>query len=423
MKSENFVEVLAPLLSLCLTDEENKKIRTFLNKPYDSFECQVPECGGLHRNSCIVNCTRGFLRSFVVGFGVKYTANTIPLLIKKFRFFSFKKHLSKDSLGFALFLSVFLSSYRGLYCILRRKNLTWPVSSFFAGSIASLALLIDKNKSRRTLLSLYVLTRALEYLCKYIFRNFKSKWTKIAAPTLMMLSSSQILFSFIVYPNTLAKSYYKFILGQSNVRKRLNPTEIVAYVDFLQNSVKTSSEILCDSMHPNISCKNHFVTSFETSMRQSFLMYAPLHLIMMLISKRFNVKSWLMQTARSCVFLSGYISTAWGALCVLRMIFKKEHLWFYMVNGLCSGAWSLLEPPYRRLELAMYCLPRALEAFWKCLILMQILPKKSILTSKKYGEPLYFALSTGILMCIYETHPEVMSKTYVNFMERFFGIN
>jgi len=36
------------------------------------------------------------------------------------------------------------------------------------------------------------------------------------------------------------------------------------------------------------------------------------------------------------------------------------------VNGILGGLAVLLETPSRRMELALYCLPRAIESFWKC---------------------------------------------------------
>lgn len=38
----------------------------------------------------------------------------------------------------------------------------------------------------------------------------------------------------------------------------------------------------------------------------------------------------------------------------------------YFVNGGLAGLTVLIEIPARRLELALYCLPRAIESFWRC---------------------------------------------------------
>src|SRR5262249_54864291 len=38
----------------------------------------------------------------------------------------------------------------------------------------------------------------------------------------------------------------------------------------------------------------------------------------------------------------------------------------YFANGIVAGSMVMIEVPGRRLELGLYCLPRALESFWNC---------------------------------------------------------
>jgi hypothetical protein len=77
----------------------------------------------------------------------------------------------------------------------------------------------------------------------------------------------------------------------------------------------------------------------------------------------------------------------------------------------------LIEQPGRRLELGMYCLPRAIESLWNQLVArkyVRVLP---------FGEAICFSLSTGALMTLYQTDPGSIHFGYRNFMFRFFGIN
>ena len=40
----------------------------------------------------------------------------------------------------------------------------------------------------------------------------------------------------------------------------------------------------------------------------------------------------------------------------------------YVVNGLVAGSMVLIEVPGRRLELGLYCLPRAVESLWNAYV-------------------------------------------------------
>jgi hypothetical protein len=67
----------------------------------------------------------------------------------------------------------------------------------------------------------------------------------------------------------------------------------------------------------------------------------------------------------------------------------------YMVNGLISGSMVLLEAPNRRLELALYVAPRALESMWK------ILEKYGYLRSVHNGEVILFSIGTAVCMTLF----------------------
>lgn len=69
-----------------------------------------------------------------------------------------------------------------------------------------------------------------------------------------------------------------------------------------------------------------------------------------------------------------------------------------MINGFLSGCTVIIEQPHnRRVELALYCLPRALEAVWNMAI------QDGYVGNVKYGEILLFSLSVGYLMKVYQS--------------------
>ncbi|KAJ3085350.1 hypothetical protein HDU96_005472 [Phlyctochytrium bullatum] len=122
-------------------------------------------------------------------------------------------------------------------------------------------------------------------------------------------------------------------------------------------------------------------------------------------------------TLRSVLFLTAYVTASWCAPCYLRRAVGKDQIWMYYVNGLLAGAMVLIEAPGRRLELGMYCLPRALESLWNCGVTWgwwHHIPS---------GEGIYFCLATGVLMTLYQKDPASIHDGYRKVMYRFFGIN
>ena len=93
-----------------------------------------------------------------------------------------------------------------------------------------------------------------------------------------------------------------------------------------------------------------------------------------------GLKHFIKSTLRSSLFLTCYwyltsfflildmpcySTMAWAAPCTFRNMCNRDRRWMYLANGLLSGACVLLEAPSRRLEIALYVLPRALESLWK----------------------------------------------------------
>jgi hypothetical protein len=89
-----------------------------------------------------------------------------------------------------------------------------------------------------------------------------------------------------------------------------------------------------------------------------------------------------------------------------------------MLNGFLSGSTVIIEqPPSRRTELAMYCLPRALESFWNLMV------KKGYAVSIPNGEVLMFALAMGFTMTVYQHERDTVPTHFEGLLDRFFGLN
>jgi hypothetical protein len=69
-------------------------------------------------------------------------------------------------------MASFISSYKGILCFLRyTREKNDVLNSFVAGSFALLSILLDNNKSRRTMIALYLSTRTFHFIARWLWRH------------------------------------------------------------------------------------------------------------------------------------------------------------------------------------------------------------------------------------------------------------
>ncbi|KAI8061123.1 hypothetical protein BC940DRAFT_245482 [Gongronella butleri] len=260
---ENFIESLAQIVSKLLTDKETeavlRSIRSFQERlkrlssqnlsrlNLEMSQAPVSHFCKHEGKTCTQNCTRGFIKAYTVAFGLKYLLGVVPLLVSG-------KVFKKPSTLKRLAGSTFLSSYKGILCLMRRMRGTVDeqsdrLNSFVAGAVAGLSLVIDPDRRRRQSIMLYLLTRSLQFsgawaMAKWakdrqrkrrlVYDKLKEDnnttvsrlndtWEDRAAKLLerhggvlvMMLANMQIIYSFLFHPETLPKSYHSFLLQHS----------------------------------------------------------------------------------------------------------------------------------------------------------------------------------------------------------------
>ncbi|KAI8902728.1 hypothetical protein BC833DRAFT_654540 [Globomyces pollinis-pini] len=284
----------------------------------------------------------------------------------------------------------------------------------------------------------------------------------------MMLASSQILNAYACEPQFLNKSYLSFLITHGGVR-HLEPKKSRSYLNLIGYVVAASSAsgkskftgpvsttidfastipvelpvdkvlefqdkykntphefVMCAIQHPyHTFCTIGVFYAFWGEWWRALKLYGPLNLIMTVVFKGKkllkdplkSVKQYTKSTLRSVLFLTCYVTAAWCTPCLFRNMRGKDENWMYYVNGLISGAMVLIEQPGRRLELGMYCLPRAIECLWNSLSVKGYVPLIPA------GEAIYFSLSTGVLMTLYQNDPGSIHEGYRKFMYRFFGVN
>lgn len=133
-----------------------------------------------------------------------------------------------------------------------------------------------------------------------------------------------------------------------------------------------------------------------------------------------------------------YVASAFATPCAVRPVIQKERTWIYLIPGLVAGAMTAIEVPSRQLgkypmmvkgsakaieclqwflELGLYCLPRAMESWWKLLV------KSGYVRNIPNGDVGLFMLAMGTLMTMYQNDKDTISSHYLNVMTRFFGHN
>lgn len=132
------------------------------------------------------------------------------------------------------------------------------LNAFVAGAVAGLTLTLDRNKSRRIALTLYLLTRSLQFASSYGMkkwaehREIKNAETRLAlrdevessgkkhilvtgtawddimakvlsssaASAIMSLTAAVNLYAVVIEPDALPKSYYNFLMQHSGIPQK-----------------------------------------------------------------------------------------------------------------------------------------------------------------------------------------------------------
>lgn len=146
-----------------------------------------------HKNVCSLNAIRGFIKTFVTAYAVKY-GSCFPLmycliLFPRFLGLGFLPALlmgklfkqpnllyklgGKDTIRFALFMASFTTTFKAALCSMRRlRNKTDWLNSFVAGFAAGSTIYLDSNHSRRIMIALYLTTRSAHFMSRYLWRHY-----------------------------------------------------------------------------------------------------------------------------------------------------------------------------------------------------------------------------------------------------------
>ncbi|KAJ8517741.1 hypothetical protein ONZ45_g5091 [Pleurotus djamor] len=303
--------------------------------------------------------------------------------------------------------------------IIRKKTRRWHAA--LAGAVAGALAIACERKDRRDVIAQQMFVRGLQGS----YNAFTSKHNihiPHGAVLVFSFACGQILYAWLLRPDTLPRSYSSWISQASKVPQpavRINRSTVrdgtinIADIDAVlakDNVTPSNATVLrrmrdlailsppiygprhgsCAAVHPALdSCLDVPIDRFWEVFKWMFPIYGALHLIPSVLFKRkeFFKKPLNMLlkaalgTTRSSAFLGVFVIIYQSVFCykhylydrltspknspalqrIIDLLISKPSFW---VPGFLCGLSLFVEAPRRRTELAMYVLPKGLESAW-----------------------------------------------------------
>ncbi|XP_062165245.1 uncharacterized protein LOC133871827 [Alnus glutinosa] len=417
-----------------------------------------PPCDHAAETSCVANAIGNLCQSFLLSYGVRVGIGILLRAFKLARRQSYSSLLDlkqlvsekdlivrEEACRIGLFFGGFTGSYHALRCLLRklRKKET-PLNAILAGSVSGLSILALEDSNRRRTLALYLLARVGQ--CAYNSAKSKNKFHlwgshwRHGDSLLFALACAQVMYSFVMRPESLPKSYQDFIQKTGPVAQpvykavrdscRGFPVDVVSLSAYLSDKMNSNyvkmeefpSIIPCSVIHPDAnSCLVHNANATSATFRKTFPLYFSLTFVpyvVLHLQKFMDAPAstcWLAVkgAVRSTAFLSAFVGLFQGVICTHRKVASKDHKLVYWIAGGISALSVLLEKKARRSELALYVLPRAGESLWYILVNRQLLP------DIRNAEVFLFCMCMGGIMYYLDYEPDTMAPFLRGLIRRF----
>ncbi|CAI5465400.1 unnamed protein product [Closterium sp. Yama58-4] len=421
------------------------------------FGARHPLCQ--HGDSCVANAVGSLCQSFLLAYGVRVGIGVLLRAFKLIRNKSFKSALDLQLLlseknlmvrEEACRLGLFFGGFSGLYhatrCLLRRcRDCDTPANAAIAGAVSGLSVLALDDPNKRRSLALYLLARLAQCACAS-----KSKWARAlqrhplrgyGSTVLFVFASAQIMYAYVMRPETLPSSYWDFISRTGPiptpvleaVRRscRGMPMDTLALTALLRGRTgqvaplgmgPMPSLVPCSMLHPDCSsCPRAQLRAARNAFRKTFPLYLSLTFVpFVVLNLRKFMQSplrtvWLATSSalRSTSFIAVFVGVYQACACTHRKFVLKDHKLFYWLAGAVAGLSVLIEKASRRAELTLYVLPRALDS------LIYILVNRHILPDIKMAEVVLFCACMGGLMYFHDTDPSAMAPFVRGILNRF----
>ena len=171
----------------------------------------------------------------------------------------------------------------------------------------------------------------------------------------------------------------------------------------MQNRVYYEKFIPCSAIHKH-SCHSNALRNFLIVFKMASTFYIPMHLFPVIVYKRNKIqsepvkilKNLIIGIVRSSLFVSVCISLFWYLICIFKNIRRRTDYWNILLASFICSFSILFEPAGRRIEIALYFLPRFLES------LFLFFEKRGYIKSVKNGEIILFATAMSFIMYCYQ---------------------
>lgn len=299
----------------------------------------------------------------------------------------------RRALSFAVFVGGvrFVDMIIRLYCRYKQdggnkiEHFIRKFHMMIAGGLGSFsALLVDPSLYQSSTFMFWCFVRAIRcYLPEVPY----------ASVILMCLTSAQILSTWILYPQQLDPAYLQFLNKHGGRTKEQ------------MKALLTQPDTPCGITHPNSDCHTDVIHYFPQSFKRSIKVYLPVYLVMLLFSKKRNIKHLINNILRSSLFLSLYCTIAWYSACLYyKNIRKKVTRTNLFLHTWAAGLPILLERESRRNELAAYCSTYALDSLYRWGLDSKVIKDRPILNL------LIMSLCGAVMLYNHNQQPAILMK-------------
>ncbi|CAK0784870.1 hypothetical protein CVIRNUC_008075 [Coccomyxa viridis] len=350
------------------------------------------------------------------------------------------------------FAGVFVSVDEGLAAIFGAER-TKRWRAFVAGALAGPAILLTGPKTKHHSLALYILLRGITLLVRCgnkpdappaVRKLLTATRMKHGDTALMCACTSQIGYSWICKPHTLPPTFVHFLnhhggkeLWFYKAARELSerswrgdtpaPLESLKGTEY-EHMVATHP---CEWAHEGETCSYAAAKFFPGAYLRALPVYLPVYILpAILVHRKALLKTggreiWakvLKGALRSSAFLSMYCTLCWRGACVGFQATKSCSPPVIAASCWTGGLATLLEKKSRRMELAIYCLSRALESFALCLVDWGLVRRRDV---PKRADVLMFSAAAAAIMHCYSDgrgrHRDVFRSKYLNVLDFVFG--
>lgn len=408
-----------------------------------------------------------FIKPFLIGYSLPVIPALLSLFIRRIILLMNKKQsknhflhqiykvLSKTHiLQFGFSFGVMGASYSLLTNFLSKYIENKVYSSFFAGAIAGLGIMFDSSeqgRERRLILSLYLFVRGLEMIYHTLISKNIIKEIEHLDTILFTTSCFEIMSSWFYYPYSLPKEYNKWITTMSEVDPILlilaraqkdgawkvgkNADILNNYANQLGYNVKDGNPLYglvnCKFLHPFSpeSCTKAHSLVWLRTLKRSMMLYGTVHMIPLLLFKNkilikdpiTSIQRLLIDIIRSSSFLATFVALIWMSICFWRNLLQEDTLIGPLCGAFLCGLSVLIEKKHRRMELALYCIPRALHSLFEKYFNYFQYSDSLKLNRKVQVGTILFSLGLGLITSTLECEPHVISTSIRNLLLYFFG--